>query len=560
MRVTFLNRILSRLRVTSPVGAKLRRVGLVRLSKGNGANLRFGGANLRHLVFFGITSALLLSFCLPLQTLRASAEPAGEDGSSFCIIFVNADDPFGKEWSNRTGTPIQNWPDHHRRLLGNLFARIQQRSPGLLYRACNGGNLRLILDSNSRGTISMITHPNCIECTADILKDGELCECLVHELIHYLDTRGSISSTRKWNQLVAGRMQDFRAKYDFFGDVFYQAVDPRANEFKLPSCYSALGSGEALAEYTTAMVMSDWQPPPEIRAFIEQHVLSMPNGVDPERRLLQQSYANTLAQRYNETIALDTDVLKLNPSSLPARLELASLWLLMDEPEIALAHVSEALLIARTNQLTDFEPIAIQARQLYGNARIELALRQLKSHDYTSALNNCTKAIEQNPESLWLTERSGGSIINGQQLKSTVAVYHATRGMVLTELHEQAAALADFKKALALDTACSSAYAGAAVILHQTGRNQQALCSIEKAIALNANNSQYFETRAAVFAGLHNYYRAIDDCTRAIALNPGAARYYKTRASYYAAVNLTKLADQDRRKFQSLMAKPSTRS
>ncbi len=406
----------------------------------------------------------------------------------------------------------------------------------------------------------MITHPNCIECTSDILKDGELCECLVHELIHYLDTRGSISSAKEWNHLVASRMKNFRAKYDFFGDVFYQKVDSRAEEFRLPSCYAALGSGEALAEYATAMVMSGWHPPAEIRDFIERNILSMPVQTDAERQLLQESYANNLTQNYRESIALDTEVLKLNATSLPARLELASHWLILDEPEIALSHVSEALRLRKDNELAEFEPIGIQARQLYGNARIELALRQLKSGDYRTALNNCTEAIKENPESMWLTERSGGSIINGKQLKSTVAVYHTTRGMAYTELSNFPQALADYKKATSLDVNCASAYAQAAITYERMGLHEKALANSQTAIKLNPHNSQYYDTRAAAYSNLRQYYKAIADCTTAISLNPGAARYYKTRATFYTAVNLTQLADADRRKFQSLTAKPMTRS
>lgn len=507
-----------------------------------------------------VAAAILLLFAIATfqwthAKVRDIDPPKAETEGGFCIIFVNADDPFGKEWSLKTGTALQNWPDYHRLVIANIFSQIQQRAPGLLYRACNGGNLRLVLDATSRGSISMITHPNCIECNADILKDGELCECLVHELIHYLDTRGSISSTRQWNHLVAQRMSKFRQKYDFFGDVFSEKVDPRANEFQLASCYSALGAGEALAEYTTAMVMSDWQPPAEVKTFIEQNVLSMPTEVDTQRQLLQNSYATTLRQQHEQSIALDTEVLKLNPRSLPARLELASLWLIMDEPEIALAHVTEALRIIKQNELACFEPIGIQARQLYGNACTELALRQLKAHDYESALFHCNEAIAKNPETLWLTERSDGCIINAQELRSTVAVYHTTRAMVQSELKRYVLSLLDYRRAIQLDPNCAAAYAGEAGTFERLGKPRRALEAIQKAIGLNPRESQYFETRAIAYTNMRLFRKAIDSYTTAISLSPDVPRFYKSRAELYHALSMSKPEHSDRRKYQSLMAK-----
>ncbi len=429
------------------------------------------------------------------------------------ISFVDPEDSFAKEWLPER-KELRHWSVSYKRAICHAFINVQHKAPGLVARACNGQSVHFILNRTSPVETIAMTDPLSITCYANILDDLDrgLEEHVTHELVHTVDTSNRLSDTREWNQLVGPYLQRFRASHSNFDDVFWHSVDPAIAHFGLPSSFAALSPEEALAEYTTAMVMGIWNPPDGIKSFIVEKILSEPTTVNVEQDLLRQAYAYLHNDNYQKSICLYTQVLKSNRVSVPAYLGLAFAWTNSAEPELGIFHAREALNLLRQNGAPSYSGDFKYCLECLAADYYNLAQCHREAKQYKQAIDDYSQAISLN-------------------LKNPQAYGH--RALAYSCLGQHRKELDDLTKAIHLDPKCVEFLNNRGCCFDELGQYQQALDDYNKCIALHSKIALVFCNRANDYGRLGQYQKAIDDSNNAITLDPSDAASYDTRGFAY---------------------------
>ena len=129
-------------------------------------------------------------------------------------------------------------------------------------------------------------------------------------------------------------------------------------------------------------------------------------------------------------------------------------------------------------------------------------------------------------------------------LDTKYAQAYANRGLVHRQTRKLDLALADYNKALALDPAYAAALLGRGLVHRQRGQLILALNDFNKAIAIRPDNAQAYYNRGVLYQGQNQHQFAIDDFSIAITLSPQQAEPLTARGGYLA-VNDAKAAVGD---------------
>jgi protein O-mannosyl-transferase len=115
-------------------------------------------------------------------------------------------------------------------------------------------------------------------------------------------------------------------------------------------------------------------------------------------------------------------------------------------------------------------------------------------------------------------------------LDSTNAEAYNNRGLLYMNTGNNDLAFVDFNKTIALNPAYAKAYANRGLIYLRYGKNDLALTDFNKAIALDASSPTFYYNRGVYYNTHNNYEEALDDFTKGIQLNPkNVELYYNMR-------------------------------
>jgi len=109
------------------------------------------------------------------------------------------------------------------------------------------------------------------------------------------------------------------------------------------------------------------------------------------------------------------------------------------------------------------------------------------------------------------------------------AEFYTQRGMVYAEKGKQERALADYNKALELDSVYASAYDKRSVLYLYQKEHGKALADLNKALELEPNNAGYYYHRGMLYHLQENSAMALADYDKALDLDPTNAAVYESR-------------------------------
>jgi len=101
--------------------------------------------------------------------------------------------------------------------------------------------------------------------------------------------------------------------------------------------------------------------------------------------------------------------------------------------------------------------------------------------------------------------------------------FYMNRGIGYSEAGRPEEAIADFNRAIELNTDNPMAYANRAVVQQRLGHLEEALADFNRAIELHPNDHQYYLDRATVKIRLGKFAEAIEDLNRSLELSPESA-------------------------------------
>jgi len=131
----------------------------------------------------------------------------------------------------------------------------------------------------------------------------------------------------------------------------------------------------------------------------------------------------------------------------------------------------------------------------------------------------------KNGETLWtdVIEKFPGQI---------VAAY-SNRGITYTNSGQFDAAIADFTKAIAIDSKYPVSYANRGIVYGNLGEPENAIADFTKAIALDPNYRLVFHNRGVAYGEIGQYDKAVSDLSRAIRLDPKYTSAYNNLSIIY---------------------------
>lgn len=265
------------------------------------------------------------------------------------LVLDDPGDEFVKTWWRRQ--PLQSWQPWQRKVMESAFREIQRKAPGLVERASNGMEIHVVLGRDGigeRGTAIAQTDPFFIICFHQVFDYPEdVRYVLCHELVHAVDTDSVMSDSQEWNKVIGPYITRYRRVYKPRLVPYSGVLDQRSARVGLPSPFAASDSTEALAEQTAAMLIGNWNPPGDVKAFIFENILSQPKGLDRKRYLLRQASAFLETGNYSQCVSLCTDAMRLDRDCASAWCELGYAWDYCGEPELKLFAEQQALALLR---------------------------------------------------------------------------------------------------------------------------------------------------------------------------------------------------------------------
>ncbi len=199
-----------------------------------------------------------------------------------------------------------------------------------------------------------------------------------------------------------------------------------------------------------------------------------------------------------------------------------------------------------------------------------------QSYEYQAALQDYSKAIELNPNQRYSFENRGNLYYYDlydldhalKDYSRQIALYpddtsaFTERGNVYLDQWAGSdslltLAMADFDRAIALDSSYARAWDGRGRVFHYQGKGDSAIESYSRAIDLAPDEVSYYESRALQYESSDQRNSAIDDYSLIIDLDSTKASAYESRAQLYIQAHDYPAAIQD---FTSLIGLDSTQN
>lgn len=457
------------------------------------------------------------------------------------IVFVDPTDSFVSKLTLEERAQMERWTDSDRNAVCSAISQLYTKTPGLIERACNGKKLPIALanDTGDSSHFSMRYNPLFIQCSTIQMKRFRahhyrtLRETLTHELVHAVDTEHALSDSNQWLQLVAPYLRKFREQNEPSRVACIGHINAQAAQWQLPSGYAATNNAEALAEYTSAMLTTDWKPPEAIQTFIQEKILSRPLNVDAARALLRQAYEEQHQRNFQKSITLYRQALRIDDSRFPlAHYRLGENYSALGQRQKSIEEYSQAICYLGKNI------------DVYSESKMPYTSRGHvygKLGQHQKAISDYSKAIEINPRSVWV---------------------YSNRGCEYVDLRQYQKAIDDFDKALELNPKRAEDFNNRGFAYAKRGQHQRALDDYSKAIEISPKYSRTYINRAETYIKLGQYKNALDNLSIGINqlsdktdISRILARLYERRAFVYIKLGEHGLAKGDRAKATELRCK-----
>jgi tetratricopeptide (TPR) repeat protein len=345
-------------------------------------------AQMHYVIMDAMKKRALISALVAAIMILLPACPAGAADDFF--QFVNPVDPYAKDsmptepdWVPQV-KDLQFWPDKERQAVAQVLRLIQQKAPGLVARSCNGQPLHLTMADAKLLGASASSTPGLITCAHYVLAVPDMQELFVHEITHTIDCEANLATSKEFSNLVVPYMRSYRATGSDMREPFHRRVSKDAEKYHLASSYAAQNASEALAEYTTAMVLGKWSPPPAIAKYVQDHVLGTPNSIDEKRSLMRQVYVLRSRGHYLPAIALATNALRIDPELTGAWFSMGGCWNGLHEYELALFCAGRGLQQLQEHGCASDDPYYAWGKDIAKYATAELHKQARAKNDFTT--------------------------------------------------------------------------------------------------------------------------------------------------------------------------------
>ena len=131
---------------------------------------------------------------------------------------------------------------------------------------------------------------------------------------------------------------------------------------------------------------------------------------------------------------------------------------------------------------------------------------------------------------------------------SQIANAYNNRGCYSLDKGNPDAGLADFDRALAIDSTFGRAWLNKGTVFAERSVNDSALVCFERAVALMPKSYEALNNRGAIKVRFRDLAGAVEDCSRAIAVNPSFRGAYTNRAYAYSLLGEFERSIADRRR------------
>ncbi|MHC4579369.1 MAG: tetratricopeptide repeat protein [Planctomycetota bacterium] len=455
---------------------------------------------------------------------------------------------------------VKPWQEREKRLVTAYLGAVGNLAPGLIERATAHRPLQLYRATEANlfaSNFPIYADPkiNGIfvsdEAIASFVSDEPSPRALhmaAHELAHLADPFSRLAWSPEWVRLVKPRVaqvQDafekkagmrlpvaFRSKRNHGPDMV-AFMTRHTRQAELPSTYAAYSLREALAEYTSAVVLSAEPAPPEaVRVFVQQHLLATPFAPDPASAHVQQGLR-----------ALRSGDPATARGALDAALEL--------DPDLAMAHLYRAE--AHEQQQDYRRALADYGRALALLAKAEdlawpyrdRALLHARLEDPDAAIRDFTASLRLSPDNMAAYNGRGSQWYVKKEYDRAIADFtraielapdddrnYYNRGLIWRDKQETEEAIADFTAAIRLEPGDASAYVQRLALRFVAGRYAEAVADADKVLELDPQSpvlAAVHITRGRSLLGLEQNDEALSAFDAALRVDPERAEAYEWR-------------------------------
>ncbi|MBD2388613.1 serine protease [Cylindrospermum sp. FACHB-282] len=234
-------------------------------------------------------------------------------------------------------------------------------------------------------------------------------------------------------------------------------------------------------------------------------------------------------KKYQDSIAVFEQTVKYKPDFVAAWHEQSLVYRKLKQLAQALVAINQAIKLQPKNP------------NLY-NTKLFVLDDLTKYAEGETAIN---EAIKLNPRASYYSNR--GSLYHDQKkwdlaladytkaiaINSEYASAYYNRGNLYHDQKKWDLALADYTKAIAINPEYASAYYNRGNLYNDQKKWDLALVDFTKAIAINPEDAEVYSNRGIVYADQKKWNLALADFTRAMEINPQLASAYRNRGNLY---------------------------
>lgn len=501
--------------------------------------------------------------------------PVYAEGSSTNIVFkdeINKLAPYALH-------AAKPWTQDEQAYALGLLRTIDRMAPGLLRRATAYRPLVLYRydgDSNSPATMTAIATHNGIYFGDEVFNQSMDAFMLAHELVHLIDCSSEIEASPEWSSLVRPLIErvdemlhNDGLRYTVIGLTATESLRlqtkyrDRIQQIGMPSLYSCLNGGEALAEHT-AFALRGFKASDEIRKFIDKHFISESFKKEEKKELFHKALDHFASGHNEEALAVYQDILEKYPDFKHVCMYRAFIYRQQNNHDLEFTDLTTALDVLdsapRLEAATRLRRAAVFGRKGKNadalqdvNGAVNLMPDNPQSYyvrsllfdlvnDKPAVIKDLTTAIKLNSKyydayvkraDAWRLKKEYDNAINDYthaiELSPSAHLY-SMRGFVRYLSGDYGQAIEDFNEAIRLDPKNSYSYRTRGFSHKALGELDKAIADFTAGIGLNAKSTSLHISRGNIWKQKQDYEKAIQDYSRAMEIDPAYANAHNKHA------------------------------
>ena len=333
------------------------------------------------------------------------------------------------------------WNEKDKEAVRIVFIEAQKMAPGVMKRVTMYRPLRLYRCRESRRNLNGLA---LAKVNGMYLFDGlfgkrkeQLIYTFIHECVHLVDLMEEIETSEEWIGLVLSHMKAVREEVTAKGGKYFSRALGQSDQYEgvekfrdlpgkegMPTLYACRNTAEALAECVEETMRGKYEPPKKISAYLDKHVLSLPDQPDPGLESFHQAMEAMVQKKDDIAFDLLTKLIDSRPELRYLSYRRAGLYLKKKKYKEALADLKLASVSFKDSERIRFNIsirrggiLADQRKHKDAISEFTTAIRQFpyvtyayrkraESHaklkDYDSAISDITLAISYTPDDEYL--------------------------------------------------------------------------------------------------------------------------------------------------------------